>query len=86
MPKLMNVEKGGVVILCGNSIPWVSMITHLGSTITDEKDCLSADMKIKKAKYVSKNIDLNQEFNFAAAETRLLVNKIYNSTWYGSVL
>ena len=41
---------------------------------------------MKNAKYVSKNIELNQEFNFAAEETKLVVNDIYNSSWYGSVL
>ena len=43
-------------------------------------------MLVKNAKYVSKNIELNQEFNFAAEETKLVVNDIYNSSWYGSVL
>ena len=44
------------------------------------------DMKIKNAKYVSKNIEIGQEFNFAAEETKLEVNNIYNSSWHGSVL
>ena len=50
------------MILCGNSLPWLNKVTLLSSTITDEKDCLSADMKIKKAKYVSENVELNREF------------------------
>ena len=43
-------------------------------------------MEIKKAKYVSKNIEINQEFHFTAPETKLKVNEIYNQSWYGSVL
>ena len=36
--------------------------------------------------YVSKNIEINQEFKFSAAKTRLEINSIYNSSWYGSTL
>ena len=43
-------------------------------------------MNFKKAQYISKNIELNQEFHFTAPETRLKVNEIYNSSWFGSVL
>ena len=43
-------------------------------------------MKVKKARYVSRNIELNQEFHFAAPETKIKVNNIYNSSWFGSVL
>ena len=43
-------------------------------------------MKVKNSKFVSRNIELNQEFHFAAEETKLTVNEIYNSSWYGSVL
>ena len=40
----------------------------------------------KNGRFVSRNIELNQEFHFAAEETKLTVNDIYNSSWYGSVL
>ena len=72
--------------LCGDLLPWVGRVNHLGTIITNEKDPLKADMKTKKAKYVSKNVEINQEFNFAAAQSRLVVNEIYNSSWYGSVM
>ena len=47
---------------------------------------LESDMKIKNARYVSRNIEINQEFSFAAEETKLKVNDVYNTSWYGSVL
>ena len=47
---------------------------------------MQTDMKIKTAKYVSKNIENYQEFSFAAAKTRLKLNNIYNTSWYGSTL
>jgi hypothetical protein len=59
--------------------------THLGNTVTNESDHLAKDMAIKRAKYVARNIELNQEFHFAAPATRLVINDIYNSSWFGSV-
>ena len=72
--------------LCGNSLPWVNEILHLGNTITNSPNCLEDDMKRKNARYVSKNIEINQEFYFAAPETKMKINDVYNKSWYGSVL
>ena len=44
------------------------------------------ELKVKNSKFVSRNIELNQEFQFAAEKTKFAVNDIYNSSWYGSVL
>ena len=33
--------------LCGNSLPWVNEILHLGNTITNNVNCLEDDMKRK---------------------------------------
>ena len=74
------------LVLCGNQLPWVNQVTHLGIILTNQKDILANDMSVKKATYISKNIELNQEFNFAAPETKLKENAIYNFSWYGSVL
>ena len=43
-------------------------------------------MKRKNARYVSKNIEINQEFYFASPETKMKINDVYNKSWYGSVL
>ena len=72
--------------LCNNSLPWVNKILHLGNTITNEVQVMKKDTQIKNARYVAKNIEINQEFHFAAYKTRLEVNAIYNSSWYGSVI
>ena len=74
------------LLLCGNQLPWVEKILHLGNTITNDHNCLEKDMTIKNAKYVSKNIEINQEFYFAAPSTRVTVNDIYNNSWFGSVI
>ena len=72
--------------LCDRQLSWVNKITHLGVTITNESNALETDMRIKKARYVARNIELNQEFYFSASETKLKINEIYNSSWFGSTL
>ena len=47
---------------------------------------LDKDMSIKKARYVARNIELNQEFHFASFETKIKINELYNSSWFGSVM
>ena len=47
---------------------------------------MKTDMSNKTPKYVSKNIEINQEFSFEASKTRLKINSIYNLSWYGSTL
>jgi hypothetical protein len=44
------------------------------------------DVKIKRAEYVSKNCDLQQEFMFAHPYTRFKTNLIFNSHFTGSPL
>ena len=59
---------------------------HLGNTIINQGNIIATDMNLKMGRYVGKNIELNQEFSFAAQETKIRINNIYNSSWYGSVL
>ena len=47
-------------------LPWVNDILHLGNTIKNNLNRIQHDMKSKNARYVSKNIEINQEFYFAA--------------------
>ena len=51
--------------LCGNPLPWVNKVVHLGNTISNGNNILSDDIKVKNAKYIGRNIELNQEFFFA---------------------
>ena len=70
--------------LCGNSLPWVDQIKHLGH-IVDNKGChTNQDIIVKRAQFVNKNMELNQEFQFAGPKTRFKINQIYNSHFYGS--
>ena len=72
--------------LCGNNLPWVNQFKHLGNTITNQGCFTNQDMNIKRACYVNKNIELNQEFYFADARTKFKINEIYNSHYTGSPL
>ena len=74
------------IYLCGNPLPWTDKFKHLGVTIGNKIDGCSLDMMIKNAQYISKNIELNQEFHFSDPFTRLKLNNIYNSHYYGSCL
>ena len=74
------------LILCGNPLPWTDKCKHLGITITNKIDGCQTDIQIKNANYIEKNIELNQEFHFSHPETRLEINRIFNSHYYGSPL
>ena len=74
------------LFLCGNSLPWVESFKHLGNTVVNTPNFSKQDINIKRAKFVTKNIELNQEFYFSDPETRFNINQIFNSHYTGSPL
>ena len=72
--------------LCGNNLPWVSQFKHLGNTVSNQGGFIQQDTNIKRATFVNKNIELNQEFYFANPKTKFKINQIYNSHFTGSPL
>ena len=74
------------VFLVEVALPWVDQCKHLGNIITNTIDGCQEDMRVNRAKYISKNIELNQEFHFAAASTKVRVNSIWNTHFSGSPL
>ena len=44
------------------------------------------DLRVKRANFISKNIDLNQEFSFCHPATKVKLNQIYNFHFTGSPL
>ena len=75
--------------LNGNNLPWIDSpetVIHLGNTIENNGNFLSKDIKIKRAKYINRNNELNQEFYFADPETKMKINSIYNMSFSGSSL
>lgn len=74
------------VELCGNPLPWVNAIKHLGHTIENKIDGLKSDMKIKRANLINKNNELIQEFSYHHPKTLFKLNWIYKSHFTGCQL
>ena len=70
----------------GNDLPWVKSGFHLGCTIEDQTDGMKQGTKIKRAMYIQRNIELEQEFYFADPMTKFHINCVYNSHFSGSSL
>ena len=59
------------LLLCGNLLPWVNKVKHLGNTISNVMDGCQMDIKTKAARFIDKCNSLDQEFHFAHPETRI---------------
>ena len=69
------------------SLPWVTSVKHLGTTITNIGGCkMDQDLIQKKAMYIAKNNEIIQEFHFAHPRTKVWINNVYNSCFYGAPL
>ena len=76
----------GTVELGGVPLPWVDGGLHLGNNISNRCNGMNQDIKVKRAVFIYKNIELNQEFNLCHPATKVKVNQIYNLHFTGSVL
>ena len=74
------------VILCGNRFPWVDHGVHLGNNFRNSYDGMKADVMIKRAQFVQKSCELQQEFSFAHPNTKIQINNIFNCHFTGSPL
>ena len=86
MAFLRKVRDLPKLVLCGNTLPWVDTLTHLGTKVTNKIDGCQDDLKMKTATYIQKNCSIIQEFNFAHPITKLRLNSIYNCHFSGSAL
>ena len=69
------------------NLPWVKSVKHLGTTITDDiSSRMSQDCLEKRAQYIAKNNQLSQEFHYANRKTKVLLNNVYNTSFYGAQL
>ena len=74
------------IILNGNELPWVDCGKHIGNNIENNLDGMQKDIRIKRATYIQKNCELNQEFHFTHPSTKVHINNVYNSSFTGSPL
>ena len=72
--------------LNGNDLPWVDTAKYLGNTVNNIPEGFIMDCKQKRAMFIEKNCTLNQEFYIAHPEVKCKINRIYNSSFPGSVL
>ena len=71
----------------GKPLLWVESVKRLCTTLTNNGGCtLNQDLLEKRAMYIAKNNELNQEFFFAHPNTKLWINNIYNTSFYGAPL
>ena len=64
----------------------LSSLNILGTLYPLRQIITEHDIVTKRAKFITKCIELDQEFHFASARTKLKVNFIYNSHFTGSPL
>ena len=74
------------LLLNGNSLPWVESAKYLGNRITGILKSCSQDVNGKRAIVIKKNCELQQEFALAHPKAKTKINRIYNSSFPGSVL
>ena len=67
--------------LCGNELPWVNEMKHLGTVISNDPDVMVHDIMQKRAVYINRNNELIQEFHFAHASTRIKINNSFNTSF-----
>ena len=74
------------IMLCGNPLPWVDRLLHLGNLVSNKLDGGQADMELKVARYIDRNCNINQEFRFAHPASKIALNSIYNCHFTGCQL
>ena len=58
----------------------------MGNKLTGLLDGYSVDIREKRAQFIERNCEINQEFSFAHPEVKTRINRICNSSFPGSVL
>ena len=72
--------------LNGRDLPWVDVAKHLGCKIGPNNQGLTLDLLEKRAMYINRVNELKQEFSYAHPLTKIMINKVFNTHFYGSQL
>ena len=62
------------------------MFKHLGVNLTNDRNISDHDVSVKRAQFIAKSVEIEQEFWYASGNTKLRLNQIYNSHFTGSPL
>ena len=66
-------------------LPWVPHAKHIGNHLHQD-GTTDLDTRVKKGMFIQNAMELNQEFFFTDPITKIRVNNIYNSHYFGSPL
>ena len=72
--------------LKGRDLPWVDAAKHLGRRIGPTNHGVALDLVEKRALYINRVNELNQEFHYAHPLTKVKINNNFNTHFYGSQL
>ena len=70
----------------GRDLPWVGAAKHLGCRIRPKNHGVALDLMEKRALYINRVNELNQEFHYAHPLTKVKINNIFDTHFYGSQL
>lgn len=73
------------IFLNDTILPWVSEAKHLGNTISTKHLNMGKDINIKRAIFIQRAIELNQEFYFCHPDSKHFINQKYNNDFSGSI-
>ena len=74
------------ITLSGRALPWVTNAKYLGNKLTSIMDGFQQDVRVKRACFIERNCEILQEFPRAHPEIKCKINRIYNSSFPGSIL
>ena len=74
------------LVLNGYPLLWAKQANYLGNLLSNVPDGWKDDTRVKRAKYIERNVELQQEFPSAHPSFLCKINRIYNSSFPGSVL
>ena len=80
---LSAVRAVRAVTLNGDDLPCKDEVNHLGTTLSSSCST-SKDTTIKRAKFIQRCYEINQEFAFASEEVKLKMLRIHNTAFFGS--
>ena len=73
------------VYLKDTVLPWCDRVVHVGNTL-HKSGTMEQDIKEKRAIYIDRCMELNQEFLSSPYEVKLKMHRLYNSHFTGSAL
>ena len=63
------------LVLCGNPLPWVDSLVHLGTKVCRHSKGGKLDIRVKEAAYIQRNCSINQEFSFTYPVSKISLTK-----------